>query len=92
MKNDECDTDIRTELLRKWAIVARDQGVGVCNWLTHGANVGMSADPEGIHGIFSRADAESQEEFETEENVSFHSADDLDVDSLEQIKGHDKSR
>ena len=50
--NDVCDTDIRAELLRRWATAARDPGAGVCDWLTQGAYAGMCADPEGVDGIF----------------------------------------
>ena len=50
VNNNECDTDIRAELLRIWATFGRDPGVGVCDWLTQGAYVGISADPKGIDG------------------------------------------
>ena len=89
VNNDECDTDIRAELLRRWATVARDPGVGVCNWLTRGANAGLSADPEGIDGIFPLADTEL-EEFEADECISTQSAESLDNDSMEQIEGYAK--
>ena len=83
VNNDECDTDIRAELLRRWATVARDPGVGVCNRLTRGANAGLSADPEGIDGIFPLADTEL-EEFEADECISTQSAESLDNDSMER--------
>ena len=89
VNNDECDTDIRAELLRRWATVARDPGVGVCNWLSRGANAGLSADPEGIDGIFPLADTEF-EEFEADECIPTQSAESLDNDSMEHIEGYAK--
>ena len=90
MNNDVCDTDIRAELLSRWATAARDPGTGVCDWLTQGAHAGMCADPEGVDGIFPRADEENQEDFETEEYIPIRDADDVDLDSLEQIEGYEK--
>ena len=83
VNNGECDTDIRAELLRRWATVARDPGVGVCNWLTRGANAGLSADPEGIDGIFPLADTEC-EEFEADECIPTQSAESLKKCWLEE--------
>ena len=90
MNNDDCDTDVRAELLRRWAAAARDPGTGVCDWLTQGAYAGMCADPEGVGGIFLSADEESQEDFEAEEYIPNHDADDVDLDSLEQTEGYEK--
>ena len=39
---------------------------------------------------FPRADGESQEDFETEEYIPIRDADDVDLDSLEQIEGYEK--
>ena len=56
---------------------------GVCNWLTHGAHAGTTADPHGVDGILLRVD-----DFETEEHTTTHFTDGLDAHSLEQIEGH----
>ena len=52
----ECSTNIRAELLKRWSGAARDPRTGVCEWLKFGANAGLSADPTGIDGVFTRAD------------------------------------
>ena len=49
---DLCSTDIRADLLERWAQVAQDPGVGVCGWLKFGANAGLCADPVGLQGVF----------------------------------------
>ena len=84
--NDECDTDIRAEPNKRRASVARDPGVGVCDSLTLAANARMSADPQGIDGIFPHADEGIYEDFESEENVATHNASELDTESLKQFE------
>ena len=50
---DLCSTDIRTNLLERWAQVARHPGVGVYGWLKYGADAELNADPVGLEGVFS---------------------------------------
>ena len=52
VNTDLCSTDIRADLLERWAQVARDPGVGVCGWLKYEANAGLSSDPVGLEGVF----------------------------------------
>ena len=52
VRNEDCDTDIWAEHVRRWATAARDPGVEVGDWLTRGAHAGTTADLHGADDIF----------------------------------------
>ena len=82
----ECSTNIRAELLNRWADAARDPGTGVCEWLKFGAHAGLSADPTGIDGVFTRADDKTSPSGCLFEEFVAHSKAAQDDEGKDQIR------
>ena len=68
ISNTRCSTDIRANLLRRWAHVAQDPGISVCDWLTNGAPAGIAAEHRGRDDIFSRADEDDPDDVAMDAN------------------------
>ena len=86
VNNNHCTTDIRANLLHRWADAARDPGAEVCEWLKSGANAGLTADPYGIDGIFPRAGDEDEPDANFDDDFTAHSCAANDEEAAKQIR------
>ena len=55
IKENDCSTCIRAHLLRRWAELAQDPGVELCDWLIRGAGAGLSVMPSEASTVFPLA-------------------------------------